>query len=528
MDRLLLTYHPVAAFVAGRIADRLTLRLGEEAISVVHPHDTADPDRLSLVLANHAGLVIVVPSASDGAPPAHHPHVHLMTSLAIRRGQPIMVARLSGGDPAEPRASADAAEGSGVVHLEIDPDQLDVESDRMISEVQRWLTGAIIIPRIELGPTMVPAFVGITQKRPDDAPDEERGPKWVSNWSQFEQRYGGFTNDAILPRSVYGWFANGGRDCCIVPIQAAGVEDPSARPSPPEYIGSESSKTGIHAVASLEGVTALILPDVTTVCTASDGAVDLDSWRSIQREAITVAEQFNCIAILDSPPRMNVQQIRQWRTDVAEYDSRSACLLYPWVAVLDPSGGWTEPIFVPPSGHVGGVWARTDRERGVWRSPANQVITGVLDVEVRLSEAERFILAPFGINPIRALGDWGIRVWGSRTLSADHRFVTLEMARLYSAIRDACSRGLRWSEFEANTVATRSKAKRQIETFLTGLWRAGALVGDRQSEAFWVQCEEGNSTEGLHVQVGIAAEEPSYFLRLGFGRRYGERGAILG
>ncbi len=86
------------------------------------------------------------------------------------------------------------------------------------------------------------------------------------------------------------------------------------------------------------------------------------------------------MAILDAPPGMSPQQIKEWRSDVAMYDSAFAALYYPWIKVDNPAAtnGDTE-IMVPPSGHIAGIWARTDDTRGVWKAPANEVVRGALE-----------------------------------------------------------------------------------------------------------------------------------------------------
>ena len=80
------------------------------------------------------------------------------------------------------------------------------------------------------------------------------------------------------------------------------------------------------------------------------------------------------------------QEILEWRMNTAGYDSKYATLYYPWVEVMDPIT--KRPLMVPPSGHVAGVWSRVDGQRGVHKAPANEVILGAVDLEVRLSKGE--------------------------------------------------------------------------------------------------------------------------------------------
>ena len=114
---------------------------------------------------------------------------------------------------------------------------------------------------------------------------------------------------------------------------------------------------------------------------------------------------------------MTPQQIKEWRSDDAMYDSAFAALYYPWIKVENPIGvNGDREVFVPPSGHIAGLWARTDETRGVWKAPANDTIRGCLDVERAITQNEQSLLNPIGINCIRPFGTRGIRVWGARTL----------------------------------------------------------------------------------------------------------------
>ena len=80
------------------------------------------------------------------------------------------------------------------------------------------------------------------------------------------------------------------------------------------------------------------------------------------------------MAILDAPPNLLPQDILEWRMNTAGYDSKFATLYYPWIEVMNPLTN--QPMMVPPSGHVAGVWCRTDATRGVHKAPANEVVLG--------------------------------------------------------------------------------------------------------------------------------------------------------
>jgi phage tail sheath protein FI len=216
---------------------------------------------------------------------------------------------------------------------------------------------------------------------------------------------------------------------------------------------------------------------------------------------------------------MNAQQIRDWRNDVAMYDSAFAAMYYPWIKVENPIGNnGDREVLIPPSGHVAGLWARVDESRGVWKAPANEVLQGVLDVECNTTQAEQGLLNPLGINCIRPFGSRGIRVWGGRTLSSDPEWRYLNVRRLFNMVEASIMDGTQWVVFEPNDHNTWSAVTRNLTAFLTDLWRQGALFGATREEAFFVRCDETtNPPEArdqgrLTCEVGIAPVKPAEFV----------------
>src|SRR6266568_3774132 len=129
-----------------------------------------------------------------------------------------------------------------------------------------------------------------------------------------------------------------------------------------KFAGSESARNGINGLAVADEVTMVVVPDLITAATKDDGTVDLNLWKAVQTALISHCEQNgNRMAILDAPPGMTPQQIKEWRSDVAMYDSAYAALYYPWIKVDNPIGvNGNSEMLIPPSGHIAGVWARTD------------------------------------------------------------------------------------------------------------------------------------------------------------------------
>jgi hypothetical protein len=198
-------------------------------------------------------------------------------------------------------------------------------------------------------------------------------------------------------------------------------------------------------------------------------------------------------------------------------DSNYGALYFPWIEVFDPVTGGND--YVAPSGHLAGVYARVDTERGVHKAPANAVIRGALGVENRLSKADQDGLNPDGINVIRAFNG-NITVWGARTLGGDDNgeWKYISVRRLFLFLRESIDEGTQWVVFEPNTPDLWAKITRNITAFLTNVWRSGALFGNTAQEAFYVKCDaelnppEVRDAGRVVTEIGVAVAKPAEFV----------------
>ena len=191
---------------------------------------------------------------------------------------------------------------------------------------------------------------------------------------------------------------------------------------------------------------------------------------------------------------------------------------FPWIVVTDPFSP-KETVAVPPSGHLAGIYARTDGTRGVHKAPANETVRGALDLTYRITQAEQGELNVLGVNCLRFFPTQGIRVWGARTLAdsaSEWRY--LNVRRLFNMIEESIGQGTRWVVFEPNDMTLWKSIKRDVTAFLTLQWRQGALLGATPEEAFFVQCdEETNPPEVIDAGqvvtvIGIAPVKPAEFV----------------
>ena len=178
-----------------------------------------------------------------------------------------------------------------------------------------------------------------------------------------------------------------------------------------------------------------------------------------------------------------------------------------------------EQLDTPPSGHVAGIWARTDSMRGVHKAPANELVRGAIDVTQRLTFEEQGVLNPAGVNCIRYFPREGIRVWGARTLAdAASEWRYLNVRRLFNMIEESIAEATRWIVFEPNDRTLWKSIRRDIGAFLTRVWRDGALMGRTADQAFFVKCDGETTTANdrnlgiVNIQVGFAPLKPAEFV----------------
>jgi phage tail sheath protein FI len=282
-----------------------------------------------------------------------------------------------------------------------------------------------------------------------------------------------------------------------------------------DYVGDAAQRTGFSALEAVDEVTMLSVPDLAAAY--EQGAIDLETFKAVQLGMIAHCELMgDRIAILDTPPSLNPQQVHEWRTRTAGYDSRFATMYWPWVKVFDPASGTNR--FVPPSGHMAGVWARNDDTRGVHKAPANEVVRGAISLQTQITKAEHDLLNPGGLNCIRTFPGRGVRVWGARTLSSDAEWRYLNVRRLFNYLEESILLGTQWVVFEPNDHALWARIRRTISAFLINEWRKGALFGTTPDEAFFVKCDaETNPAEGIDAgqvvcQIGVAPVKPAEFV----------------
>jgi hypothetical protein len=261
----------------------------------------------------------------------------------------------------------------------------------------------------------------------------------------------------------------------------------------------------------------VICPDIMALY--QQGKISRDGVKAIQTAMINHCENLgDRFAILDCLPGQSPQEVKDWIVNEAGYDSSYAAVYYPWIKVANPLPIGDESIFIPPSGYIAGVYARSDNTRGVHKAPGNEIVRGTIGVEKPITKSEQDILNPVGMNCIRTFPGRGIRVWGARTLASDASWRYINVRRLFNFVEKSIEVGTQWVVFEPNDATLWSKIRRDVGAFLRRVWMDGALFGATPAEAFYVKCDEELNTIEVRdagqviIEIGICPVKPAEFV----------------
>jgi len=289
--------------------------------------------------------------------------------------------------------------------------------------------------------------------------------------------------------------------------------------TPTEFIGSEvpppDDRVGLAGLATIDEIALLAAPDdvnpaINNAFLIRDAVID---------QCETLRDRFAVLSIAQGQGQ--VANVRPPR------DSSYGAVYYPWVHVVDPRT--QQVIDLPSTGHVVGIYARTDVERGVHKAPANEVVRGILSrdlgpdtkpLEFQVVKGQHDILNPLGVNVIRDFRSdgRGIRVWGARTMSSDPLWRYVNVRRLFIFVEESIDEGTQWVVFEPNDEPLWARLRQTISNFLTTVWRSGALQGTTADEAFFVRCDRTTMTQDdidsgrLICEIGIAPVKPAEFV----------------
>jgi hypothetical protein len=279
--------------------------------------------------------------------------------------------------------------------------------------------------------------------------------------------------------------------------------------------GAPGARTGIHALEDIDAVSIIAAP----------GLTDLGVQNALIEQCERLKDRF---AILDpAPPSGNdAPTITSVLNQRGQFDTKYAALYAQRLMMTNPLTAVDVPV--PPSGHMAGIYARVDIERGVHKAPANEVVRDILDFETVINKETQDLLnpSPTNINVFRDFrADFrGLRIWGARCITSDTEWKYINVRRLFIFLEESLDQGTQWVVFEPNDEKLWARVRQSISAFLTRVWRDGALMGTKAEEAFFVKCDRSTMTQDdldngrLIVLIGVAPVKPAEFVIIRIGQ----------
>ena len=318
---------------------------------------------------------------------------------------------------------------------------------------------------------------------------------------------------AVSPMDVIRQVFEGKGDKITITL-SGGLNGTAASLTDADFIGKDEgpgSRTGIQSFVDNTDVSIMAVP----------GIVSPNVQLSLVAHCENLGSRF---AVLDVPmTAKTVADIMKHRDIV---DSDYCAMYHPWLQVFDPLD--KKDTFIPPSGSIMGIFARSDNSRGVHKAPANEVIANCTGLFVNYSVGEQDLLNPKGVNLIRKFPGAGIRVWGARTASSKPLWKYVNVRRLFIYLEESIKANTNWVVFEPNDENLWARVRRTIELFLESVWRSGALVGGSPSEAFFVDIGPNTMSKDdidngrMICVIGVAPVKPAEFVIFRITQKTGE------
>jgi hypothetical protein len=315
---------------------------------------------------------------------------------------------------------------------------------------------------------------------------------------------------AIDPLVVPGdtnplYFPTGDDGLMLLPT-TAGVDAAPAAADIRGTDGGPGNRTGLRALEEIDDISIIVAP----------------GWgdASVQGAMIEQCERLRYrVALLDPDASAGPPTLTGIQTQRLQFDTKYAAIYFPRIIIREADD---QSRAIGPAGHMAGLCARIDNERGVYKSPGNEVLRNLTDLEVIVTKGEHEVLnpQPNNINVIRDLRreGLGIRIYGARCITSLADWKYLAVRRLFIAIERSIELGTQWAVLEPNDPRLWDRLVNSVDSFLSQQWREGALLGVKKEDAFYVRCGTTTMTQNdidngrLVMEVGIAPVKPAEFV----------------
>lgn len=356
-------------------------------------------------------------------------------------------------------------------------------------------------------------------RKPDDAPPEEVGTydMFVRYNGDVVETWEKLNNDDAAdapgrhPKDVINDEFTGSK---FITVSEDATDDPASTPldseGEPLFVNLEGGEDDTLSGAGLRNAlrdarTQFDVHEVQLVCcpesNEAEVVVDLLDY---------CANRGDCMFVGHTPQGLEFPDAKDYAREFRG-DKIYGAVYFPWIRVADPIG---TQKWIPPTGHVMGVCARTERERGIWKAPAGNAarLNGALDIQEHITDRDHTDLVKNGsINAVRFIPGQGIVIDSSRTLSTSPLWLYVNVRLLFNYVKSSLKAGLRWVVQEPNDETLWNKVRyNSVAPFLTGLWSRGAFGPGPPEEVFEVKCDAENNPPA-NIQQGIFTVEVYFY-----------------
>lgn len=239
---------------------------------------------------------------------------------------------------------------------------------------------------------------------------------------------------------------------------------------------------------------------------------------AVVKGLVDYATERKAFAVVDAP--LNTEADTEALSTFRDKFNGNGAIYFPWGKIVDPLSSNVALKNCPPCGHIMGIYARTDANRGVHKDPAGEeaVVKGFVDLTAKVTNAQLEVLNPKGVNCILARPNSGIVVWGARNIGNDSAKPYVSDIRYDLMVKQSLYDGTQWAVFEPNDDNLLERLSTSLASFLDLQWRNGALLGATSDEAYYVKCDselndETSKNNGLLVaEIGYSKKKPAEFV----------------
>lgn len=324
----------------------------------------------------------------------------------------------------------------------------------------------------------------------------------IRSFREFISIFGTSADSEYLAHAVGGFFQNGGRICYVANIGFdRGLRTERNFINVLRGNAHSRKKTGIMLFDKIKEISIVCAPGITN---PNDQNIIVKHCEKIGDRFVILDAQRDVIAGVGKLKKPLV--------------SPNAAVYFPWLKVYDSQKN--KFIYVPPSGHVAGIYARVDAQRGIHKAPAGNLfpLKGVKGLEYNLDQEEINILTSLSINPIRSFPGSGFLIWGARTLSNNPQWKYVNIRRFFLYQKKNITELTKWAVYEPNNTVLWNKLQAIVSEYLLQSWKSGALLGSKPAEGFFVKCDSSTNTPDMiqaglvQILVGIALLKPAEFI----------------